>query len=239
MNEPGELIAYALREIADQAPAPRPMADAAWRAGHRRRHLSVIATSAVIAAAAITIAVAVSVGTATGPGPAGPGPAGPGPASTGPVSAPGHGGGSISANAGTSAPVRLHTPIQFEQVAWTSDKRCAAGAGEMPGTAPDSCVHLTGTGMTITSVESARVQQAPAGGYQLTMRLSPADSRVFAALTRELAGLRSPRNQFAVIAGGRVLAMAVVEAPMTLGQVAVVGFTSRAQAERIVASPAH
>jgi len=234
VNEPGELIASALREIADQAAAPRPMADAAWRAGHRRRHLSVIATSAAVAAAAITIAVAVSLGTAAGPGPAGPGPA-----STGPVSAPGHGGGSISANAGTSAPVRLHTPIQFEQVAWTSDKRCAAGAGEMPGTAPASCVHLTGTGMTITSVESARVQQAPAGGYQLTMRLSPADSRVFAALTRELAGLRSPRNQFAVIAGGRVLAMAVVEAPMTLGQVAVVGFTSRAQAERIVASPAH
>ena len=234
MNEPGELIADALREIADQAAAPRPMADAAWRAGHRQQRLGVIATSAAVAAAAITIAVAVSLGTAAGPGPAGPGPA-----STGPVSAPGHGGGSISANAGTSAPVRLHTPIQFEQVAWTSDKRCAAGAGEMPGTAPDSCVHLTGTGMTITSVESARVQQAPAGGYQLTMRLSPADSRVFAALTRELAGLRSPRNQFAVIAGGRVLAMAVVEAPMTLGQVAVVGFTSRAQAERIVASPAH
>ena len=229
MNEPGELIADALREIADQAAAPRPMTDAAWRAGHRQQRLGVIATSAAVAAAAITIAVAVSLGTATGPGPA----------STGPVSAPGHGGGSISANAGTSAPVRLHTPIQFEQVAWTSDKRCAAGAGEMPGTAPASCVHLTGTGMTITSVESARVQQAPAGGYQLTMRLSPADSRVFAALTRELAGLRSPRNQFAVIAGGRVLAMAVVEAPMTLGQVAVVGFTSRAQAERIVASPAH
>ena len=234
MNEPGELIADALREIADQAAAPRPMTDAAWRAGHRQQRLGVIATSAAVAAAAITIAVAVSLGTAAGPGPAGPGPA-----STGPVSAPGRGGGSISANAGTSAPVRLHTPIQFEQVAWTSDKRCAAGAGEMPGTAPASCVHLTGTGMTITSVESARVQQAPAGGYQLTMRLSPADSRVFAALTRELAGLRSPRNQFAVIAGGRVLAMAVVEAPMTLGQVAVVGFTSRAQAERIVASPAH
>ena len=229
MNEPGELIADALREIADQAAAPRPMADAAWRAGHRQQRLGVIATSAAVAAAAITIAVAVSLGTATGPGPA----------STGPVSAPGHGGGSISANAGTSAPVRLHTPIQFEQVAWTSDKRCAAGAGEMPGTAPASCVHLTGTGMTITSVESARVQQAPAGGYQLTMRLSPADSRVFAALTRELAGLRSPRNQFAVIAGGRVLAMPVVEAPITLSRVAVEGFTSRAQAERIVASPAH
>ena len=149
------------------------------------------------------------------------------------------GGGSIAADPGSSGRVRLHTPIQFEQVAWTSDKRCAAGAGEMPGTAPDSCVHLTGTGMTITSVESARVQQAPAGGYQLTMRLSPADSPVLAALTRELAGLRSPRNQFAVIAGGRVLAMAVVVAPMTVGEVAVVGFTRRAQAERIVASPAH
>ena len=68
MNEPGELIADALREIADQAAAPRPMADAAWRAGHRRRHLSVIATSAVIAAAAITIAVAGLLSTTAGPG---------------------------------------------------------------------------------------------------------------------------------------------------------------------------
>jgi len=108
MNEPGELIADALREIADQAAAPRPMTDAAWRAGHRQQRLGVIATSAAVAAAAITIAVAVSLGTAAGPGPAGPGPA-----STGPVSAPGHGGGSISANAGTSAPVRLHTPSRW------------------------------------------------------------------------------------------------------------------------------
>ena len=228
MNEPGELIADALREIADQAAAPRPMADAAWRAGHRQQRLGVIATSAAVAAAAITIAVAVSLGTAAGPGPAGPGPA-----STGPVSAPGHGGGSISANAGTSAPVRLHTPIQFEQVAWTSDKRCAAGAGEMPGTAPDSCVHLTGTGMTITSVASARVQRVP-GGYQLNLRLSPADSRVFAALTRELAALHSPHNQFAVIADGRVLTLPMVESPITAGRAAITGFTSRAQADRIV-----
>jgi hypothetical protein len=218
VNEPGELIADALREIADQAAAPRPMADAAWRAGHRRRHLSVIATSAAVAAAAITIAVVVSLATA-GPGQ---------------PSAHRHGGSSIAANSGSRALVRLHTPIQFEQVAWISDKRCAAGADQMPGTAPASCVHLTGTGMTITSVPSARVQRFVPGGYQLDLRLSPADSRVFAALTRELAGLHSPHNQFAVIADGRVLASPVVEAPITAGRVAISGFTSRAQAERIV-----
>ena len=232
MNEPGELIADALREIADQAAAPRPMADAAWRAGHRRQRLGVIATSAAVAAAAITFAVAVSLGTATGPGPAGPGPA-----ATGPVSAPGHGGGSISANAGTSAPVRLHTPIQFEQVAWTSHTRCAAGAGQMPGPAPAACVHLTGTGMTITGVRSAGVQRSASGGYELNIRLTPADSRVFAALTRELAGLHRPHNQFAIIVNGRVLVIPVVEMPMTAGRVQILGFTSRAQAERIVSGP--
>ena len=218
MNEPGELIADALREIADQAAAPRPMADAAWRAGHRRRHLSVIATSAVIAAAAITIAVAGLLSTTAGPGRPG---------------AHRQGGGSIAADPGSSARVRLHTPIQFEQVAWISDKRCAAGADQMPGTAPASCFHLTGTGMTITSVASARVQRVP-GGYQLNLRLSPADSRVFAALTRELAALHSPHNQFAVIAGGRVLASPAVESPITAGRAAITGFTSRAQADRIV-----
>jgi preprotein translocase subunit SecD len=88
--------------------------------------------------------------------------------------------------------------------------------------------------MTITSVPSARVQRFVPGGYQLDLRLSPADSRVFAALTRELAGLHSPHNQFAVIAGGRVLASPVVESPITAGRVAISGFTSRAQAERIV-----
>jgi hypothetical protein len=215
VNEPGELIAYALREIADQAPAPRPMADAAWRAGHRRRHLSVIATSAAVAAAAITITVAGSLA-----GPSRP-------------AAHRHGGGSIAAGPGSRAPVRLHTPIQFEQVAWTSDKRCAAGAGQMPGTGPASCFHLTGTGMTITSVDSARVQRV-AGRYQLNLRLLPADSRVFAALTRKLAALRSPHNQFAIIAGGRVLASPAVESPITVGRVAIAGFTSRAQADRIV-----
>jgi preprotein translocase subunit SecD len=218
VNESGELIADALREIADQAVAPRPMADAAWRAGHRRRHLSVIATSAAVAAAAITIAVAGSLGT------------------TGGLGRPGahrQGGGSTAAGSGSPAPVRLHTPIQFEQVAWTSDKRCAAGAGQMPGPAPASCVHLTGTGMTITGVDSARVQRV-AGGYQLDVRLSPADSRVFAALTRELAGLRSPHNQFAVIADGRVLTLPMVESPITAGRAAISGFTSRAQAERII-----
>jgi preprotein translocase subunit SecD len=91
--------------------------------------------------------------------------------------------------------------------------------------------------MTITSVDSAHVQRAAAGGYQLNLRLSPADSRVFAALTRELAGLHSPYNQFAVIADGRVLALPVVQSPITVGRVAVVGFTSRAQAERIVQGP--
>jgi preprotein translocase subunit SecD len=92
--------------------------------------------------------------------------------------------------------------------------------------------------MTITDVRSARVQRSTAGGYELNIRLTSADSRVFAALTRELAGLRSPHNQFAIIADGRVVALPTVDAPITAGRVLVLGFASRAQAESVIPAPA-
>jgi hypothetical protein len=58
MREADQLIADALRDIADEAGLPRPVADAAWRAGRRRR-LAVLAASAVSIAGAIALALAV------------------------------------------------------------------------------------------------------------------------------------------------------------------------------------
>jgi hypothetical protein len=214
VNESETLIADALRDIADQAAAPRPLAGPAWRAGRRRRLLGTAAASTAAAAAAITIAVAVSLATTGGPG------------------SLNQGGALIEPSA--AGHVGLRAPIQFEQVASTSDRPCAAGADKIPGPAPAACVHLTGTGMTITRIESAQVQRIPQGGYALDIRLTPADSRVFVALTRKLAGLHGPHNEFAVIAGGRVLALPKVEAPMTVGRVQINGFSGRAQAEHLL-----
>jgi preprotein translocase subunit SecD len=58
VREADQLITEALRDIAAEAAAPEPMADAAWRAGRRRR-LAVLGTSAasIVGAIALTLAL--------------------------------------------------------------------------------------------------------------------------------------------------------------------------------------
>jgi len=71
VREADELIAGALRDIAAEAGLPGPVADAAWRAGRRRR-LAVLAASAASIAAAIALALAVVLPLTAAPGPASP-----------------------------------------------------------------------------------------------------------------------------------------------------------------------
>lgn len=75
MREADQLIAGALRDIAAEASLPRPVADAAWRAGRRRR-LATLAASASSVAGAIALALTVVLPLVAAPGPASP----PGPA---------------------------------------------------------------------------------------------------------------------------------------------------------------
>jgi preprotein translocase subunit SecD len=65
------LIAGALRDIAAEAGLPGPVADAAWRAGRRRR-LAVLAASAASIAGAIVLALAVVLPLTAARGPAAP-----------------------------------------------------------------------------------------------------------------------------------------------------------------------
>ena len=69
MRDADQLIAGALRDIAAEAGLPGPVADAAWRAGRRRR-LAVLAASAASIAAAIALALAVVLPLTAAPGPA-------------------------------------------------------------------------------------------------------------------------------------------------------------------------
>ena len=220
MSGPEEMIADALREIAAQAGAPRPIADAAWRAGRRRR-LAALTASAVAGAAAIVAALLLLPLAAVG-GPAH------GQLPSGPASQP-----------GPAAPISLRSPIQFRQVAAISNASCQAGSGGLPGSLPGSaapaCVYLTGTGMTVTAVQSAQVAQSGDGGYVLEIGFTPAQTGPFAALTRRLSGLPSPRDQLAVIIDGRVIDDPAVQGPITGGTAEIAGFATRAQAESLLA----
>jgi hypothetical protein len=59
MNEPDNPITIALREIAEQADPPGLSADAAWRAGRRRRWAAMAGSAATVAAAAVLVPLAV------------------------------------------------------------------------------------------------------------------------------------------------------------------------------------
>jgi hypothetical protein len=215
MSRTDELIAGALRDLAAQAEPAAPAADAIWRAGQRRRRRNVMAISATApVAAAVAVVLAFTLGSGGG-------------------TPAGHGG-SVGGATGTTGPLAASTPIQFKQVAQVSKPPCTAGAKPVPrsGGGTSACIRFTGTGMTITRVESARVQRGPQGHqYQIDMRLTPADARRFATLTRELTGQHSPRNRLAIVTNGYVLADPVVLAANTTGQAAIPGFPSRPQAE--------
>lgn len=73
MKEADQLIADALRDIAAEAGPPRPVADAAWRAGRRRR-LATLAVSAASIAGAVALMLTVVVPPSTAHGPASPPP---------------------------------------------------------------------------------------------------------------------------------------------------------------------
>ncbi len=214
MSGPEEMIADALREIAAQARAPRPRADAAWRAGRHRR-LAALTASAVAGAAAIVVAVLLPLA-AHGQPP------------SRPASQPG------------PAPVSLRSPIQFRQVAAISNASCPAGSGGLPGSLPDSaapaCFYLTGTGMTVTALQSAQVIPSGTGGYLLQIGLTRAETGPFAALTRQVSGLPSPRDQVAIIIDGRVIADPAVQSVIPGGKAQITGFATRAQAESLLSS---
>ena len=208
-----DLIASALRDLAAQAVTVPPAADDVWRAGQRRRRRNVMAISAAApGAAAVAVVLAFTLGGGGAPA--------------------GHGG-SVGGATGTTGHLALSTPIQFKQVARVGRPSCPATVNPMSGRAAGrpECIRFTGTGMTITRLQSARVQRGPGGHqYQIDIRLTSADARRFATLTRTLAGQHSPRNRLAIVTNGYVLADPVVTAAITTGQAAIPGFATQPQA---------
>ncbi|MFI5067943.1 MAG: hypothetical protein ACHP9Z_28730 [Streptosporangiales bacterium] len=205
MSGPDRLIADALRGLAEQAQVPSEMADAAWRAGRRRR-LAAIAASAAGAAAAVALAILLPLALAG-------------------TRAPRH---PVAA-----VPLSLGTPVELRQVAAIGRAPCPPGSHGLLGLTPPACFQLTGAGMTLTHVESGRVVQAGPTHYAISFTLAPADRGRLAALAGKLAGLPSPRDELAIIIARRVVAHPVVVAAMH-GQVQISGFASRAVAGQLL-----
>ena len=87
--------------------------------------------------------------------------------------------------------------------------------------------------MTVTTVQSVRVVQLDTG-YALEVVLTPADTGKFAALTRQLTGQPSPRDQLAISIDGHVMAHPAIQGPITGGTAQIPGFATRAQAESLL-----
>jgi hypothetical protein len=206
VSDTDELITDALHDLAAQAvPAPQA-ADALWRAGQRRRRFSVLAASAaagVIVGALVVAFTVGGLGLGHGGGPAAPAPA---------------------------APVWLRSPLVFAQVAVTSRPPCPVHSAKVLASNPPACLRLGGFRMTVTRIESARVQQFH-GDDLLAIRFTPADSRRFATLTRELARLPSPHNELATVIGGRIVDHPVVISAVRTRWVQFTGFPNRAAVE--------
>lgn len=216
MNSPDELIAEALRGIEEQAAAPRPMADAAWRAGRRRR-LAVLTTSAAgVAVAVAAVAVLLPLAAADSPPPPR----------------------QHVFDVAPTVPVRHQPPIQFRQVTALSKRPCPPGSHGLPGSSGSGCFHLSGLGTAITRFRSAQVTDVSSlpskGHYVLVIQLKPANAGSFYALTRKLVGLPSPRDELALIVGGHVIAHPVVGSPIAGGQLEITGLGSRAHAEHVL-----
>lgn len=207
MSDTDELISDALHDLAAQAVPVPPPTDALWRAGQRRRRLGVLATSAAAGAIVGALVVALTVG-GLGSGHRG-SPAGP---------------------AAAAAPVWLRTPLVFAQVAAAHRPPCGVHSATVLAPNPPACLRLGGARMTVTSIKAARVGHFH-GEPLLEIRLTPADSRRFATLSRELARQPSPHNVLATLIGGRIVDHPVVISAVTTRWVGLVGFPNRAAVE--------
>jgi preprotein translocase subunit SecD len=83
-------------------------------------------------------------------------------------------------------------------------------------------------------VRSALLVPGPGTGQSvLYLTLTRAQTRRFAALTRQISGLENPRDQLAVIADGRLITHPAIDGAITGGRAQIV-FATRAQAESLL-----
>jgi hypothetical protein len=215
-----EQIADALREMADQAAAPRMSIDAAWRAGRRRRR-STMTASVASAAGVIAAAALVPFAVASGSGHSAPGAAGRGSVrwTHTPVSTPIHLGPLMSFPAGKPVHVRPVAKVQFSQVSLVAGQPCPRGSHGVPGISHHTCYYLTGKPVTadvlyatVVRVPGTKIVGPPA--YTIDIGIVPSAATALDALMSRIKHQPPPRDEIAWITHG-----VVVVTPATVGLV--------------------
>jgi preprotein translocase subunit SecD len=88
-------------------------------------------------------------------------------------------------------------------------------------------------GSHVSEVKAAQSPDQP--GWYITLTLDEQGSRVFAALTTQLATLQPPKNQLAIVVGGQVAAAPTVTSAITAGKVQISGNYTQKDAEALAA----
>ncbi|GAA0333348.1 hypothetical protein GCM10010151_23900 [Actinoallomurus spadix] len=129
-------------------------------------------------------------------------------------------------------PTRFAAPLKIFPVAQAiPGQQCPPGVQGMMGQSGIGpvCYELT-TGITIKRVNDLHVERAKkAGGYAVSISLTPADGRALKRLTRNATG-----RMYALTVRDQVVAAPKVDAPITKGRVLITGDLSRSAAEDIV-----
>ncbi|GAA4621120.1 hypothetical protein GCM10023196_007750 [Actinoallomurus vinaceus] len=130
-------------------------------------------------------------------------------------------------------PARFPSPLKVYPVTQQLvGQQCPAGVQGIVGQSNIGpvCYELA-TGITIKRVNDIHVERAPkAGGYAVSLTLTPADGRALKSLTRNAAG-----RAFALTVREQIVAAPRVDAPITKGRVLITGNLTRIAAEDIVA----
>ncbi|WP_433176605.1 SecDF P1 head subdomain-containing protein [Actinoallomurus sp. CA-150999] len=129
-------------------------------------------------------------------------------------------------------PAKFPAPLKIYPVTQQlTGQQCPAGVQGIAGQSSIGpvCYELA-TGITIKRVNDIHVERAKAGGYAVSLSLTPADGRALKNLTRNAAG-----RAFALTVREQVVAAPRVDAPITKGRVLITGNLTRSAAEDIVA----
>ncbi len=135
----------------------------------------------------------------------------------------------------TTPPGALKTSLQFREVTTTTPSACTGGG--VTSVDGDACYQLAG-GMTVTRVKEIKLvpPDAAHGGltYSVEIALLPADAGRLGTLTADAARQRTPRNQLAIVVGGKVISAPAVQEPITGGTLEIAGDFSKAKAQRYI-----
>lgn len=119
--------------------------------------------------------------------------------------------------------------ISFLPVTSSNEHACAQGSGGYPVPAsashPEFCVRADrARGMTDVQVASAKADKSGADGtWRVEVTLDSADRTRFAALTGSIASAPAPRNEIAIVIGGKLWGNPFVTSSITGGRIEIVG----------------